>query len=127
MSSFKPKHLAVISLRAEDVLTAVHFYRDVVGLPLLPRHDHRPAFDLGGLYLVIVKGQPAPVSDSESSRFPLLAFAVEDLDKAIEHLQAHNVTLPWGIEAKEETRWVMFHDPAGNLIEFAQFNKSVHT
>jgi len=26
-----------------------------------------------------------------------------------------------GIEEDADSRWVMFHDPAGNLIELAQF------
>lgn len=121
MSPFRPKHLAVISLRAEDVPKAVHFYRDVLGLALMPHHDHRPAFDVNGLYLVIAEGPPAPAQDSKSSRFPSLAFAVEDLDEAVEHLQAHDVNMPWGIEAGQKERWVMFYDPAGNLIEFVQF------
>jgi len=111
----------VISLRAENVPKTVHFYRDILGLTLLPHHNHRPAFKLDSLYLVIVEGSPAPAQDSESSRFPSLAFAVEDLDEAIEHLQTHNVDLPWGIEASQDGRWVMFHDPAGNLLEFVQF------
>jgi hypothetical protein len=36
-------------------------------------------------------------------------------------LQAHHVELPWGVEARAKDRWVMFHDPGGNLIEFVQF------
>lgn len=128
MSALKPERLAVISLRAGNVPQSVHFYRDVLGLDLLPHHDHRPAFDLGGgTYLVILKGQPVPPQDAEPARFPLLAFAVRDLDAAVEHLGAHGVELPWGIESREGTRWVMFYDPAGNLIELAQFNhESLH-
>jgi catechol 2,3-dioxygenase-like lactoylglutathione lyase family enzyme len=54
MPSFKPQYVAVFSLWAEDVPAAVHFYRDVVGLDLLPHHGHRPAFDLGnGSHLII--------------------------------------------------------------------------
>jgi glyoxylase I family protein len=128
MSSFKPGHVVVISLRAQDVPATAHFYRDVLGLRLLPHHDHRPAFDLGdGSHLVIIQGQPVPSQDSGPSRFPLIAFAVEDLDDAVAHLQAHGVELPWGIEVSEEARWVMFYDPAGNLIEFVQFNKPIHS
>ena len=50
-----------------------------------------------------------------------MAFAVDDLEAAIARLQAHGVELPWGIENDEVSRWVMFHDPAGNLIELVQF------
>ena len=127
MPSFKPQHVAVFSLWAEDVPAAVHFYRDVVGLDQLPHHGHRPTFDLGnGSYLIIVKGQPVPARNSESPHFPLIAFAVEELDRAVEHLEAHGVELPWGIQTGQDTRWVVFADPAGNLIEFAQFDNPAH-
>jgi catechol-2,3-dioxygenase len=123
MSSFTPDHVAVVSLWAENVPVLAHFYRDVVGLPLLGHHGHRPHFDLGhGLYLVIVEGQPAPAQEPGGSRFPALAFAVTNLAQAVEHLESHNVELPWGIEAGPMGNWVRFYDPAGNLIEFVQFD-----
>ena len=113
--------LAVISLWAEDVATAAHFYRDVIGLRLIDHPGDRPHFDLGGVYLVILKGQPLPPRDPVPDRFPIVAFAVDDLDAAVERLRMHHVELPWGIEAGADSRWVMFPDPAGNLIELAQF------
>jgi catechol 2,3-dioxygenase-like lactoylglutathione lyase family enzyme len=126
LSSSKPDRVAVVSLWAEDVATAAHFYQNVIGLRLLPhllqRDQHkRPHFDLSGTYLIILKGKPVPAQDSEPSRFPLIAFAIDDLEPAIERLQAHHVELPWGVEENADSRWVMFHDPAGNLIELVQF------
>jgi hypothetical protein len=35
----------------------------------------------------------------------------------------HNVELPWGLESNPAGRWVMFHDPAGNLIELVQWTQ----
>ncbi len=120
-SHFQAGRLVIIGLRAEDVPTAVHFYQDVIGLRLLPHHDHRPAFDLGnGTYLAIVKGRPAPEQEAGESPFPAVTFAVEDLDQAVAHLQAHGVDLPWGVVQGERQRWVLFRDPAGNLVEFVQ-------
>ena len=52
--------LAVVSLWAEDVATTTHFYHDVIGLKLLMHDQHRPHFDLGGAYLVILKGRSLP-------------------------------------------------------------------
>jgi hypothetical protein len=74
-----------------------------------------------GLHLVIIEGQPAFAREPGGSRFPVLAFAVKDLAEAIEHLQNHEVELPWGIQAGATERWITFYDPAGNLIEFVQF------
>lgn len=117
--------LSVISLWAENVPEAAHFYRDVIGLPLLPHHGPRPHFDLGGCYLVILKGKSSPPQNPDPERFPILAFTVEDLDQAIAKLSAHRVELPWGIEQGAGSRWVMFFDPAGNLIEFVSSNDSL--
>ena len=123
----RPKHVAVYSLWADDVATAAHFYRDVVGLPWFPHNDHLPAFDVGdGAHLVILQGQPVPARNSEPAHFPLIAFAVEDLAKAIAHLEVHGVELPWGVETSENARWVKFYDPAGNLIELVQFDEPIH-
>jgi hypothetical protein len=47
------------------------------------------------------------------------------LDQAIAKLSAHQVELPWGIEQDAGSRWVMFYDPAGNLIEFVSSNDSL--
>jgi len=119
-----PKRIAVVSLWAEDVPTAAHFYCDVIGMQLLSRdlhHDGRPHFDLGGTYLTILKGKPVPAQNAEPSHFPLIAFAAGDLDSAIERLRAHRVKLPKDVAEGADSRWVMFHDPAGNLIELVQF------
>jgi catechol 2,3-dioxygenase-like lactoylglutathione lyase family enzyme len=114
--------LAVITLWAEDVPAAAHFYRDVIGLRLLPMpHDYRPHFDLNGVYLVILRGTPHPAENATPARFPVVAFAVDNLEAAVTQLRAQNVELPWGVEEDASSRWVMFHDPAGNLIEIAQF------
>jgi catechol 2,3-dioxygenase-like lactoylglutathione lyase family enzyme len=113
--------IAVVSLWAEDVPTAAHFYRDVVGLRLASHHGGRPHFEAGGVLLVILKGRPSPAQEAEPERFPLLAFGVDDLEAAVERLRRHNVALPWGIEVDSHSRWAMFHDPAGNLIELVEF------
>ena len=113
--------IAVISLWAEDVPAAAHFYRDVIGLKLMHHSGERPHFDVNGVYLTILKGRPSPAQDAVPARFPLAAFAVDDLDARVEQLRANKVELPWGVEQDTYSRWVMFHDPAGNLIELVQF------
>jgi len=114
--------LAVVSLWAEDVPAAARFYRDVLGLKMLPHHHGgRPHFDLGGAFLTILKGKPQPASDPQPERFPLMAFAVDDLEATVARLNARGVATPWGIEADAGSRWAMFHDPAGNLVEVVQF------
>jgi len=118
--------LAVVTLWAEDVDQAADFYRSVLGLPLLTVDHGRPHFDLGGAYLVILPGQPHKLEDSTRSRFPVLAFAVDDLDQIIHQLKSHGVEMPWGVEEDRDSRWVMFNDPGGNLLEIAKFGNKHH-
>jgi predicted enzyme related to lactoylglutathione lyase len=113
-------HIFVVTLYAEDLIASTHFYRDVIGLSLVPHHGERPHFDLGGIYLALVKVTPLRSEIQPAERFPIIAFAVDDLDTAIRRLQMHPVELPWGIEQDTGSRWVMFNDPAGNLIELVQ-------
>jgi len=118
MPAYSPNRIVVISLWAEDVPETAHFYKDVLGLELLSHHHgDRPHFKVGDTYLTILKGKPIPPENSIPERFPLFALGVDDLDAAVERLQTHGVELPWGVEEGQGTRWVMFHDPAGNLIE----------
>ena len=116
-----PVRLAVVSLWVEDVPAAAHFYHRAIGLPLIAHHDERPHFDLGGSTLVILHGTPAPARNAISERFPIIALRVDDLDAAIARLETHGVSLPWGVETDSRSRWVMFYDPGGNLIELVQF------
>lgn len=115
--------LAVVTLWAEDVNRTTDFYRDVLGLPLLMMDLGRPHFDLGGAYLVILPGQPHKREDSTRSRFPVLAFAVDNLDAVVQQLKTQGVEMPWGIEEDSDSRWIMFNDPGGNLLEIAHFGK----
>jgi hypothetical protein len=87
----------------------------------MPHLHERPHFDVEGSYLTILKGRPVPAQKAEPARFPLMAFVVQDLDSAVARLRAHDVEMPWGIEDGAYSRWVMSHDPAGNLVELVQF------
>ncbi len=118
-----PTKFAVIAVWSDDVAANAHFYRDVLRLEFSPSHGSQPHFQINGIVLTILKGTPAPAQNTDPDRFPLFAFAVDDLEEMVTHLQQHHVALPWGVESDADGRWVMFHDPAGNLIELVQFNK----
>jgi len=122
-----PPQLAVVSLWAEDVPEAAKFYRDVIGLEMIHHHTaERVHFRLGeNRYLVILKGKPHPATKTAIERFPVVAFEVDDLEKAVERLEAHGVGTLKGVEEDSWSRWVMLHDPAGNLIELAVFTDSL--
>jgi catechol-2,3-dioxygenase len=111
----------VYGLWAEDLEGTAQFYRDVVGLEMIAHHGERPAFALGGgSHMVLIQGKPAVYHSTEAHPFPVIAFAVENLDETVAHLEAQGIELPWGVETGPQARWVKFWDPAGNLIELAE-------
>jgi catechol 2,3-dioxygenase-like lactoylglutathione lyase family enzyme len=117
------RKIAVVSLWAENVEEAAHFYRDVLELTLMKEHHGgRPHFDLGDSVLTLLEGKSAAATQTTVERFPLLAFETDDIEAAKQHLEAQDVDLPWGLEADHYSKWVMFSDPAGNLIEIAEFD-----
>jgi catechol 2,3-dioxygenase-like lactoylglutathione lyase family enzyme len=122
-----PPQLAVVSLWAENMPETAKFYRDVIGLEMIHEHiAERVHFRLGeNRYLVLLKGKPHPATETAIERFPLVAFEVDDLEKAYKRLQDHGVETLKGIEEDSWSRWVMLYDPAGNLIELAVFTKSL--
>jgi catechol 2,3-dioxygenase-like lactoylglutathione lyase family enzyme len=125
MSSFRTGKLFVVTLWAPDIPQILHFYRDVLGLDLLPHHEGQPAFTVGdGVHLTVRKGTPLPPQDA--TPFQVIAFQVPDLDEAIHHLRAHGVKMEGEIVANPSIRYVMFRDPAGNLLEIAELHSWKH-
>ena len=118
--------LAVVTLWAVDVAKMTDFYQNVLGLPLVTIDCGRPHFDFGGGYLTVLPGQPYKVQDPAQARFPVIAFAVDDLHEIIHQLKSHDVEMPWGVEEDSDSRWVMFYDPGGNLIEVAMMDVMKH-
>ena len=118
--------LAVSTRWAEDVQGMSDFYQNVLRLPLVSIDRGRPHFDFGGGYLTILPGQPHKAQDSKQSRFPVIAFAVDNLQEVIQQLKSYDVDMPWGVEEDSDSRWIMFYDPGGNLIEVAMMGIKKH-
>lgn len=99
----------------------IRFYQEVIGLRIREHHHDPPHFELGGASLVILKGKPQKLLDPQPERFPALAISVDSLDGMVDRLRENEVELPWEIMAGPGSRYVMFHDPGGNLVELVEF------
>ena len=118
----KIRTVRVVSLWAEDVVATTAFYRDVIGIDMYtgPGHNTDPSkishlrFTDRSL-LVILKGKPFDVN-AEKIVFPVLAIVVDDYDAVVARLEKLDIELRHS-PADSPGKWVMFYDPAGNLIE----------
>jgi len=117
------KRIAVVGVPAGDVARAAHFYRDTLGLRMLPagrRHAGPPHFKVGDTFLAVFERNTLEVE----SPTPLVAFEVDDVDAAKATLTTRGVVLG-GVRQDEQTRWTSFRDSEGNLLELIQFTGSL--
>ena len=96
----------------------LHFYREVLGLPEIPKPEALRArggawFQLGALQLHIGV-EPDPSSPSKRH----VCFLTDDLDAARADFEAAGLAVEDGGTAEGLTR-VFIRDPAGNRLEIA--------
>lgn len=121
-----PTHtLAVLTVWAEasKLEATANFYQEVLGVK--PVEAGNPyILNADGTFLVIMEGTLQHPEDV-ARRWPLFALTVPSLDESLEQLSKADIALPWGIEEYGEpepySRYVMFNDPAGNLIELVEW------
>ena len=108
-----------VSLNVTDVERSLGFYRDVLGLAVLPRPD----FSFGGAWLAAGNGRQIHLIAGEvpPNRGQHVAFRVDDVDAMVLTLRASGVDAadpkPVGDTSIRQTFAL---DPDGNLVEFTQ-------
>lgn len=120
-------HVFESVLYAEDLEAAKHFYREVMGLPLVSENVGRGlAFRCGAGVVLVFDPRRTVIRDREvpahgCSGAGHLAFVAEakDLDDWRMHLGKHGVAIETEVEWPEGGRSIYFRDPAGNSIELA--------
>lgn len=109
--------IAQIALSVRDVGGAVHFYRDVLGLPFLFEAPPKLAFfDCGGVRLMISEPEGVPNTGNSA-----IYFKVDDIRAEHQRLAAagvHFAEEPHRIArlADREVWLAAFHDPEGNVL-----------
>ena len=108
-----------VSLNVSDTERALCFYRDVLGLSVLPRPD----FPFGGAWLDAGGGRQVHLIEA---RVPTdlgqhMAFQVADIEVAIARLREVGVDAPDATPVGDSAiRQTFVLDPDGNRIEFTQ-------
>ncbi|SFN89866.1 glyoxylase I family protein [Chitinophaga sp. YR627] len=117
-------HIAII---CSDYEKSKRFYTEVLGLRIirevyrLERRSYKLDLALNEYYVIELFSFPDPpqrVSGPEAAGLRHLAFAVDDLDKAVAHLKTYNVTPePVRIDPYTGRRFTFFTDPDGLPLE----------
>jgi len=115
--SLQGRKLVQVALTTRDMERSRHFYRDILGLPLLFEAGGMMFFDLCGLRLMIgseaVGGQPPGGS--------ILYFEAPDIDRLGPALEAKGVQFPGPAQVVQraethELKLRAFRDPDGNAL-----------
>ena len=118
------KHMgfAWAGVSVQDLETAVPFYRDVLGLPLLGRGDGWAHLDAGnGALLELFTGGQASPEPKRADQQPIvLGLRVEDLDGAVAEMKLRGATFIGEIGKYRGQRWAQFSDPEGNRLEIKE-------
>ncbi|MBD5240562.1 MAG: VOC family protein [Paramuribaculum sp.] len=121
----KVHHIAII---ASDYARSLDFYTGVLGLSIISE-NYRPERDsyktdlaLNGNYIIELfsfPNPPARLSHPEATGLRHLAFEVDDINKAVEELDAKGIDHEQ-LRTDEYTgkRFIFFQDPDGLPIEF---------
>ena len=110
-----------IVLPARHFDATVHFYRDILALPIYHDAAHSCFLKIGEVYLAIY---PTSAQDplGPTGRSFYLDFAVDDRDAMVEHLATAGVeiTRVWDDHVG---RFALVADPEGNWIELIEYER----
>lgn len=118
-------HIAII---CSDYKVSKKFYVDVLGLNILAEHyraerqSYKLDLALDDQYVIELFSFPNPprrTSRPEAAGLRHMAFAVSDLEKAIQHLKENGIeSEPIRVDEFTGKRFTFFSDPDGLPLEF---------
>ena len=122
-------HIAII---CSDYQKSKTFYTDILGFRIeqevfrSERNSYKLDLSLHGTYIIELFSFPSPpkrVSRPEAAGLRHLAFAVQDLDKQIDHLKSRGVEVePIRIDEYSGKKFTFFEDPDGLPLELYESN-----
>lgn len=120
-------HIAII---CTDYERSKHFYTQVLGLKIVrevyreQRDSYKLDLEVAGQYQVELFSFPNPSprpSRPEAAGLRHLAFEVDDIDEAVDHIKAAGIAVePIRVDEFTDKRYTFFADPDGLPIEFVE-------
>ena len=121
----KVTELNHVALIVSDLEASSRFYREILGLPSLPR----PAFSFPGAWfrigahqeLHLIAGRIAsPVN--EGSRAGHFAIRVGDIQAAAGHLKAKGIKFRGPLDRPDGAQQIFLEDPDGHMVEICRID-----
>ena len=106
-----------VAVPARDFEASVHFYGTVLALPPVKRWGDMPGaeFQAGNVTLAVM--DPTAFGQAFRPHAVPLAFQVDDVHAAREHLEAQGVKFVGGVIDSGVCHQAIFLDPAGNSLD----------
>lgn len=122
MNGIGLKEVAFVGYPSTDIAKARKFYGEILGLKETTTFEHEGEvawveFDLAGQTLAIAKSSEQWKPDPNGGG---VCLEVEDLDRAVAHLKAHNVRIVADIQDYPACRLALIADPDGNTLALHQ-------
>jgi glyoxylase I family protein len=124
----KLNHLHHVAIICSEYERSKHFYSEVLGLKIVrevfrkERNSYKLDLEVSGQYQIELFSFPEPPvrpSRPEAAGLRHIAFEVDNIEEAIQHVNAHHViTEPVRIDEFTGKRFTFFADPDGLPIEF---------
>jgi len=121
------KHIHHIAIICTNYEQSKHFYVEILGLTVLQelyraeRQSYKLDLEIAGQYQIELFSFPNPAarpSRPEAAGLRHLAFAVDNIEDAVAHLQVNGVTTePIRIDEYTQKRFTFFADPDGLPLE----------
>jgi catechol 2,3-dioxygenase-like lactoylglutathione lyase family enzyme len=110
----------VVTLWAPDPEALAPFYAHTLRLPRDDHHGHAANFQVDDTHLVIMPGEPQPPRNQKRDPWPIFAFSTPHYDAIKETLSTQGVPVLDQSPAGQVHEWIMFPDPAGNILELVR-------
>ena len=109
-------------LLVSDLESAVSFYRDVLGLPLIERDERCALFDAGhgALFELWPTGMASPSPKTPERQSLRVAFRVDNLEGAISERKGRGDQSLGEVGEDAGARWIKLVDPGGNRLELKE-------
>jgi len=120
MSSTQPSFITgvdFVTVPTNDFDASVEFYGNVLGLPQVKRWGSMPAMEFQAGSLTIAVMDPTAFGQEFRPHSVPLAFQVDDVAAARDHLKAQGVTFVNEMIDSGVCHQAIFLDPAGNALD----------